>query len=81
MCATCYSRLKKEGRLPPLKKETGVQKKKQETEAECVLIDFSPAPHLLEELKRRADEEMRPMEMQILWELKRAMCMETPKVG
>lgn len=41
-----------------------------------VHIDFTPAAHLLEELQRRANEQMRPLPMQVLWELKQASSVE-----
>lgn len=37
-----------------------------------VTVDFGPAAHLLEEIRRRAEEQMRPLAMQVLWELKQA---------
>jgi hypothetical protein len=38
-----------------------------------VSVDFAAAAHVLEELKVRADRDMRPVPMQILWELKQAL--------
>lgn len=39
-------------------------------------VDFNAAPHVLEEIKVRAEREMRPVALQVLWELKRAMAGE-----
>lgn len=41
-----------------------------------VNVDFGAAAHVLEEIRVRADREMRPLALQILWELKRALAGE-----
>lgn len=46
-----------------------VAKIKQEPE-QAVRLDFSGHPDLLEQLRKRADEQIRDLEQQILWELK-----------
>jgi hypothetical protein len=38
-----------------------------------VMVDFTPAPYLLEEMRRRGDSELRPLGSQVLWELKKAV--------
>ena len=59
------------------REEVCKQKKPPEKKAEMkVLIDFSKVPELLKILKKRAEEELRSLEMQILWELKKVLEME-----
>ncbi len=72
LCSKCYSKLKKENRLPPPLRETNKETKQKETKSadHRVLVDFSRAPALLEMIKQKAEEEFRSVEMQILWELR-----------
>ena len=66
---------------PPQKRSNPVEKiakqarkaVKQATQDFKVAVDFTAAAHVLEEIKVRAEREMRPVPLQILWELKRAM--------
>jgi len=59
LCRSCYDKL--------LYK---IHKDQQNGNSTKVLVDFSLMPELLEELKKRAKEELRNLNMQILWELK-----------
>ena len=67
LCARCYEELKKKDKLPPVEKP-GVEKGK----VLRVVVDFALCPVLYERLKEKADEEMRPLATQLLWELKKA---------
>lgn len=60
LCSTCYKKSLEE-EFAPLPGE-GI-----------LTVDFALAPDILRELQRRADDEMRPLGNQVVWELKRAM--------
>jgi len=50
------------------------KKEKQISQEELrIRVDFSKAPSLLTKIKQKAEEEFRPLEMQIIWELKKAI--------
>jgi len=73
LCAKCYSKLAMEGRLeefPPLRVK-GVNE-----EGVRVVVDFSFCPVVLEKIKRMAEEELRPLPMQIVYLLKKAITEE-----
>ncbi|RKX58172.1 MAG: hypothetical protein DRP29_07110 [Thermodesulfobacteriota bacterium] len=59
LCRSCYDKL--------LYK---IHKDQQNGNSTKVLVDFSFMPELFETLKKRAKEELRTLNMQILWELK-----------
>jgi len=57
-----------------MKKTGQEQKQGQERKDELkVLLDFSVAPELLEIVRKKAKEELRPLGLQILWELKMSL--------
>ena len=56
--------------------EKGIEKGKSDKKKEniqVVSVDFAPAPELLEILKKKAEEELRPLNYQILWEIKKSL--------
>ena len=65
LCSACYQKLQKEGKLPPKQKDSGLNQYR-------IVVDFSFCPVLFEKLKERAEAEMRPVNIQLLWELKKA---------
>ncbi|MCD6449883.1 MAG: hypothetical protein J7L34_05180, partial [Thermotogaceae bacterium] len=71
LCQSCYYRLHHKLRKQQQNKNSKEKQNKNSTISEMtVLVDFSIAPEILEELKERAKEELRDLSMQILWELK-----------
>jgi len=62
LCRSCYDKL--------LYK---IHKDQQNGNSTKVFVDFSFMPELFETLKKRAKEELRTLNMQILWELKRIL--------
>jgi len=71
LCRSCYDRLRHKLRKEQQNKNFKEKQNKNSTISEMtVLVNFSIAPEILEELKERAKEELRDLSMQILWELK-----------
>jgi len=63
LCSPCYAdEMAREKALGANGDAAGLQ----------VTVDFSLAPHILQGLRLRAEDDMRPLGNQIVWELKRA---------
>jgi len=70
LCRRCYDKLRHKSRQ---ESQEGIFIKFETSKDSIVLVDFSVIPELFEELKKRAKEELRSLNMQILWELKKSL--------
>jgi len=68
LCAACYERLKKRGQLPPIQRKQGPAVSKYR-----IWVDFSVSPETFEKLEQKAAEELRSLETQIVWEIKKSL--------
>lgn len=78
LCPSCYGKLKRQKQLQKIESlERALEEKSPPSDGieECktVLVDFSRRPAVYEELLKRADTELRPLGLQVLWEVARAM--------
>ncbi len=82
LCAVCYNRRQKTGEFKACSgycngehaQPSRPSKSKPAQPSDFkVSVDFGPAAHILQEIRQRAESELRPLSMQILWELKRSV--------
>ena len=73
LCAKCYYHLKKEGKLPEKDKKRDIKDKTEQKKTLKITLDFTNYPELLEQIKKKAEEEIRSVNSQIIWELKKAL--------
>lgn len=79
-CPSCYGRRKRQKQIQQIETlEKALAAKSQDASeeqgAECraVLVDFSRRPAVYEELMRRSDADLRPLGLQVLYEVARAV--------
>jgi len=73
LCAACYERLKKKNSLPPTQRKQGPAVSKYR-----IWVDFSVSPETFEKLEQKAAEELRSLETQIVWEIKKSLGITCP---
>lgn len=66
LCAACYERLKRKGSLPNTRRRKGPMPSKYR-----IWVDFSGCPEIFEKLEQKAANELRSVETQIIWEMKK----------
>lgn len=68
LCSSCYTKLKKEGRLPSPISEAASKAGRSK-----VVVSFKGHMELFEHLQQKAEQEVRTLSEQIIWELKKAI--------
>lgn len=85
LCRACYLRLRKEGRLPPKetrkKQEAIMQQDSFDEKKYRITVDFGRIPEVFDFISKKASQEFRTVEMQVLWELKQLATAEDIKIG